>query len=68
MLGRRKTSISLQAAFWAGLKEIADAEDVPDSALVRRIDTDRRHANLTSALRLYVLDHYRRLAETKAKR
>ena len=68
MLGRRKTSISLQAAFWAGLKEIADAEDVPVSALVRRIDTDRRHANLTSALRLYVLDHYRRLAETKAKR
>ena len=67
MLGRRKTSISLQAAFWAGLKE-SDAEDVPVSALVRRIDTDRRHANLTSALRLYVLDHYRRLAETKAKR
>ena len=41
-------------------------EGVPVSALVTRIDLDREHANLSSTLRIYVLDHYRRLAEEAA--
>ena len=63
MLGRHKTSISLEAAFWDSLKEIAARERVSIAALVTRIDADRQHANLSSAVRLYVLDHYRRLSE-----
>ena len=62
MLGRHKTSISLEAAFWDSLKEIATRERVSIAALVTRIDADRQHANLSSAVRLYVLDHYRRLS------
>jgi predicted DNA-binding ribbon-helix-helix protein len=62
-ISRHNTSVSLEAGFWDGLKEIAAHEGVPVSTLVTRIDTDREHANLSSAVRLYVLDHYRRLAE-----
>jgi len=53
------TSVSLKDAFWKGLKEIANGQDLTLSDLVASIDTDRRHGNLSSAIRLYVLDHYR---------
>jgi predicted DNA-binding ribbon-helix-helix protein len=36
------------------------------SALVTRIDTDREHGNLSSTIRLYVLNHYRGLADEAA--
>ena len=54
-----KTSISLEDAFWGGLKEIAGGRHMTLSCLVAAIDADRRHSNLSSAIRLYVLDHYR---------
>ena len=54
-----KTSVSLEDAFWKGLKEIADDRDLTLSELVSGIDTDRRQGNLSSAIRLFVLDHYR---------
>ena len=54
-----KTSVSLEDAFWKGLKEIADDRDVTLSDLVSSIDTDRRQGNLSSAIRLFVLDHFR---------
>jgi predicted DNA-binding ribbon-helix-helix protein len=59
----RKTSISLEAPFWVSFKEIAAREGFSVADLVNHIDTDREHANLSSTIRLYVLDHYRRLAE-----
>jgi predicted DNA-binding ribbon-helix-helix protein len=54
-----KTSVSLEDAFWKGLKEIADDRDLTLSDLVSSIDTDRRHGNLSSAIRLFVLGHFR---------
>jgi predicted DNA-binding ribbon-helix-helix protein len=57
---------SLEAGFWRALKEIAAQEGTAVSQLVARIDTDREHANLSSTLRVYVLDHYRRLADKVA--
>ncbi len=54
-----KTSVSLEDAFWKSLKEIADGRDVTLSDLVSTIDTDRHEGNLSSAIRLFVLDHYR---------
>ena len=54
-----KTSVSLEDAFWTGLKDIADARNMTLSELVSSIDTDRQHGNLSSAIRLFVLDHYR---------
>jgi predicted DNA-binding ribbon-helix-helix protein len=54
-----KTSVSLEDAFWKSLKEIADDRDVTLSDLVSTIDTSRNHGNLSSAIRLFVLDHFR---------
>jgi predicted DNA-binding ribbon-helix-helix protein len=51
--------VSLEDAFWKGLKEIAGGRDMTLSELVATIDSDRRHGNLSSAIRLFVLDHYR---------
>jgi predicted DNA-binding ribbon-helix-helix protein len=55
-----KTSISLEDAFWTSLKEIAKARGVTLSDLVAAIDDTRRGGNLSSAIRVFVLDHYRR--------
>jgi predicted DNA-binding ribbon-helix-helix protein len=60
VVGGHKTSVSLEDAFWRGLKEIAGRRDMTLSDLVAAIDGERRHGNLSSAIRLYVLDHYRK--------
>jgi predicted DNA-binding ribbon-helix-helix protein len=65
VIGTRKTSVSVEASFWQALKEIAATENLTLRGVFARIDTDRQHANLSSAVRLYVLDHYCRLAETR---
>ncbi|HVY56968.1 MAG TPA: ribbon-helix-helix domain-containing protein [Xanthobacteraceae bacterium] len=59
VIAGHKTSVSLEDAFWRGLKEIASARDMTLSDLVATIDSERRHGNLSSAIRLFVLDHYR---------
>ena len=59
MIANHKTSVSLEDAFWKGLKDIANDRDVTLSDLVATIDTERVHGNLSSAIRLFVLDHYR---------
>jgi len=59
VIAGHKTSVSLEDAFWKGLKEIAVGRDMTLSDLVASIDSDRRHGNLSSAIRLFVLDHYR---------
>lgn len=53
----RKTNISLEDAFWTSLREIAQSRDMTVSAVVADIDMYRRHANLSSAVRLFVLEH-----------
>ena len=59
VIAGHKTSVSLEDAFWTSLKDIADDRNVTLSDLVSSIDTDRQHGNLSSAIRLFVLDHYR---------
>ena len=56
------TSISLEAQFWDALKEAAARERLPLAALVARIDTERGTAGLSSAVRVWLLAYYRRLA------
>lgn len=58
-----RTSVSLEEPFWDALREIAAAEGVAVAALIAEIDSRRETVNLSSALRLHVLDHYRRRAE-----
>jgi predicted DNA-binding ribbon-helix-helix protein len=64
VIASHKTSVSLEDAFWTGLKEIAAERGMTLSDLVASIDTERQHGNLSSAIRLFVLDFYRnQLAE-----
>jgi predicted DNA-binding ribbon-helix-helix protein len=60
-----KTSVSLEDRFWDSLKEIADERGVTLGALVTAIDGNRQHANLSSAIRLFVLGVYRDQASLK---
>jgi predicted DNA-binding ribbon-helix-helix protein len=53
-----KTSIALENQFWDCLKEIAVQRDVSVGALVTAIDADRQHANLSAAIRIFVLRFY----------
>jgi predicted DNA-binding ribbon-helix-helix protein len=58
VIAGHKTSISLEDAFWKALKDIAIARRATLSDLVASIDQERQHGNLSSAIRLFVLDHY----------
>jgi predicted DNA-binding ribbon-helix-helix protein len=59
VIAGHKTSVSLEDAFWKGLKEIAGGRDMTLSEMVAAIDSERQHGNLSSAIRLFVLDFYR---------
>ena len=50
------TSVSLEEPFWAALRSLAKAEGRSLAALITDID-ERRGTNLSSALRLYVLQN-----------
>ena len=51
-----RTSISLEAAFWDGVRAIAERQGCSIAALVAAIDADRTDANLSSAIRVFVLN------------
>ena len=59
VIAGHRTSVSVEDAFWEGLKEIAKQRHEVLAHLVASIDADRQHANLSSAIRLYVLGFYR---------
>jgi predicted DNA-binding ribbon-helix-helix protein len=59
VIGGHKTSISLEDAFWSGLKKIAHAQHATLSNIVTEIDKTRQQGNLSSAIRLFVLDQAR---------
>lgn len=59
-----KTSVSLEEEFWSGLKEISAERHLTLSELVGEIDTQRQLGNLSSAIRLYVLDFFRKRAKS----
>jgi predicted DNA-binding ribbon-helix-helix protein len=57
------TSVSIEAPFWTSLREIADARGISVNAMVAAIDADRSTGNLSSAIRLAVLAHYKARAQ-----
>src|ERR1700719_106569 len=59
VLGGHKTSVSLEDAFWKSLKEIAASGKMTVSELLTAIDSGWHHGNLSSAIRLFVLNFYR---------
>lgn len=59
-----RTSVSLENEFWDAFRQIAEENSLPINALAAKIDADRGlETGLASAIRLYVLDHYRRKSE-----
>ena len=62
----RDSSVSIEGAFWNALKEIAVAQNISASALVSKIDSERgATTNLSSAIRVYVVEHYRLAANAR---
>jgi predicted DNA-binding ribbon-helix-helix protein len=59
VIAGHKTSVSLEDQFWDSLKEIARERGMTLAELVAAIDGERQHANLSSAIRLFVLGVYR---------
>jgi predicted DNA-binding ribbon-helix-helix protein len=58
----RQTSVALESGFWVALKDIAAAQGTSVRQLIATIDNERRkghYSNLSSTLRLFVLDYYR---------
>ena len=60
-----KSSVSLEDQFWDGLRTIAARENMTVSRLVETIDHGRNRHNLSSAIRVFVLDHFRRNSQQK---
>jgi predicted DNA-binding ribbon-helix-helix protein len=56
-LDGRKTSVSLEDAFWTELKEIAYSQRVTVSNVIASIEATRKQNNLSSAIRVFVLEH-----------
>ena len=66
-LDGRKTTLGLEDGFWNALKEIAAAQETTVQKLIWKIDRAREGNNLSSAIRLYVLDHYQRKTPVSAE-
>ena len=58
-----RTSISLEAAFWEALGEIAKQRRQALAQLVAQVDAARGEAGLSSSVRIFILDHYRAAAQ-----
>jgi predicted DNA-binding ribbon-helix-helix protein len=54
-----KTSISLEDDFWQSLRQIAEEREKTVAQLIAAIDDNREFANLSSAIRLFILRYYR---------
>jgi len=58
MIAGHRTSVSMEEAFWQALTDIAQSRKTTLCELVASIDSGREHGNLSSAIRLFVLDHF----------
>ena len=67
VIAGHKTSVSLEDEFWRGLKDIAGDRNSTLSDLVKGIDFERQYGNLSSAIRLFVLNHFQARLKLLAK-
>ena len=63
VIGGHKTSVSLDEPFWQYVREITEERAISVSGLLREIDHDRQEANLSSAVRVFVLEQARQRAQ-----
>jgi predicted DNA-binding ribbon-helix-helix protein len=65
VISGHKTSVSLEDPFWNEVQAIAKSRRMTVSHLLHHIDHERQNANLSSAIRVYVLQHLREQANTQ---
>lgn len=63
-----KTSMRLEPEFWDALVDVADQQGISTGELVWRINAQQSDERLTPAIRLFLMEHYRRIAESKQRR
>ena len=68
VLKGHKTSVTLEEPFWSGFQEIAREKGYTLSGLMAQIDAERVGPNLSSAVRMYVLEHFKAIHEEKRAR
>jgi predicted DNA-binding ribbon-helix-helix protein len=56
----RRTSVRLEASMWDGLQDIARRRGMSVNDLVTEIERNRDTPGLTAAIRVYIVDFYRR--------
>lgn len=54
-----KTSVSLEEPFWTAVREITQARAMTVSSLLHEIDSNRANGNLSSTVRVFVLEYIR---------
>jgi predicted DNA-binding ribbon-helix-helix protein len=59
ILGGHKTSVSMEKEFWTAFREIAKERGLTIANLVTSLGADRQNRNLSSTIRVFVLEHYR---------
>ena len=62
LISGHPTSVSLEEEFWDALKEVARRRNLSVNALIEAIDATRT-GNLSSAIRVHILNAYRRSAK-----
>ena len=55
-----RTSISMEASFWEALQQAAALENSTLAAIVAAVDAGRGDAGLSSAVRVWILDYFRK--------
>ena len=66
-LAGHKTSIALEEEFWLAVEAIAAEKHISVPALIATIDEQRQAQNLSSAVRVYVLTHFRNQSNSQNK-
>jgi predicted DNA-binding ribbon-helix-helix protein len=67
VIGAHKTSVSLEDEFWDSLKEIAAEREQRVSDLIKVVAEGRDRTNLSSALRIFTLNYYKRMTRAVNK-
>ena len=68
VIAGHKTSVSLEDQFWNAFRVIAGKREMTVGELVTSINSDRQHDNLSSAIRLFVLNYYQSALSGDARR
>ncbi len=61
VINGHNTSVFVEDDFWIELKKISSDKKVSLSELISLIDQNKKKSNLSSAIRLYILNHLRKI-------